>query len=165
MPRKNTEDNGCGASWVVVASRDHLERAVAGGFIQVCHGNGKLLARMRPNDNIALYASKETFGGHKSCSKFIAIGTVSGKPKLSSSLDQNHKLVDEANGVYVDEKTGFPRMLIDYDANFKEVPLKEPLLSVLSFIKNKKHWGMAFKMGHFKISHSDFLLIREKGTK
>jgi hypothetical protein len=40
----------------------------------------------------------------------------------------------------------------------KEAPIK-PLLSQLTFIKNKEHWGAVFRFGQLKISDADFALI------
>lgn len=34
-----------------------------------------------------------------------------------------------------------------------------PLLAELSFIKNKTHWGAAFRFGNLKISAQDFKMI------
>ena len=40
----------------------------------------------------------------------------------------------------------------------KEAPIK-PLIEMLSFIKDKTHWGAAFRFGYLKIPPDDFLLI------
>jgi len=36
-----------------------------------------------------------------------------------------------------------------------------PLVDQLSFIKNKKYWGYAFRYGHFEIPEVDFKLIAD----
>jgi len=43
-------------------------------------------------------------------------------------------------------------------AKCKEAPIK-PLIEMLSFIKNKTHWGAAFRFGQLKIPAEDFALI------
>lgn len=40
--------------WVVVASRDHVRAAVAGGFMQANHGHAAPLRRTRPGDGVVL---------------------------------------------------------------------------------------------------------------
>ena len=40
----------------------------------------------------------------------------------------------------------------------KDAPIK-PLIERLSFIRNKQHWGVAFRFGQVKIGESDFALI------
>ena len=42
-----------------------------------------------------------------------------------------------------------------------EVPIK-PLVDRLSFIKNKTHWGAAFRFGYIKVPAPDFALIAEE---
>jgi predicted RNA-binding protein len=44
--------------------------------------------------------------------------------------------------------------------NAKEAAIK-PLLDKLSFIKNKAHWGAAFRYGHLKVPVQDFKTIAE----
>jgi hypothetical protein len=43
----------------------------------------------------------------------------------------------------------------------REAPIK-PLVERLSFIKNKSHWGAAFRVGHVEVPFSDFALIAER---
>jgi predicted RNA-binding protein len=40
----------------------------------------------------------------------------------------------------------------------QEAPIK-PLIQGLSFIRNKTHWGAAFRFGQLKVPQADFLLI------
>jgi EVE domain len=41
-----------------------------------------------------------------------------------------------------------------------EAPIR-PLIESLSFIKNKTHWGAAFRFGYIKVPQDDFELIAE----
>jgi predicted RNA-binding protein len=41
-----------------------------------------------------------------------------------------------------------------------EAPIK-PLVERLSFIRNKTHWGAAFRFGYIKVSEGDFALIAD----
>ena len=36
--------------WIIVASKDHLQRGLNGGFIQANHGKAAPLKRMQPGD-------------------------------------------------------------------------------------------------------------------
>src|ERR1700722_10442481 len=48
--------------WIVVASKDHIARGVAGGFVQANHGKAGPLKRMHVNDGVICYSSKQTYG-------------------------------------------------------------------------------------------------------
>ncbi len=51
------------------------------------------------------------------------------------------------------------RIDIDY-LPAKDTPIR-PLLGQLSFIKDKSHWGAAFRFGSLKIPPQDFIVIAE----
>jgi hypothetical protein len=42
--------------WVIVVSREHARRGVAGGFVMANHGKRAPLARMSPGDGILMYS-------------------------------------------------------------------------------------------------------------
>ena len=42
--------------WLGVVSRAHVERGVAGGFAQLCHGRAAPLARMQTGDWLIYYS-------------------------------------------------------------------------------------------------------------
>jgi hypothetical protein len=44
--------------WLGVVSRAHVERGVAGGFAQLCHGKAAPLRRMRAGDWLIYYSPK-----------------------------------------------------------------------------------------------------------
>jgi EVE domain len=128
--------------WIGVASKEHVQRGVAGGFAQVCHGRAGPLKRMEEGDWIIYYSPTQRFGNKEPCQSFTAIGKIhSGDPYA------------------------FP-MSPDFipwrrDVSFlksRDAPI-EPLLNHLSFIKDKKRWGFPFRQGCFKISQADFQCI------
>lgn len=131
--------------WIGVASRDHVNCGVSGGFAQVCHGKGAPLKKMAPGDWLIYYSPVITFGEKKSCQAFTAIGQVKeGEPYQFQMMP---------------DFVPFRR-----DINFvssKETPIA-PLLAELSFIKDKARWGFPFRRGLFAISESDFKLIASK---
>ena len=130
--------------WIGVASKDHIQHGVEGGFCQLCHGKQQPLKRMKKGDWIIYYSPKKVFKEKTPCQKFTAIGEI----------------IDEE--VYQFEM--FPGF-IPFRRNVAFTPCKEvdirPLIENLDFIKNKKIWGYAFRFGHIKISEQDFMLIKQ----
>ena len=63
-------------NWIAVASAEHVEIGRAQGFMQVGHGKGAPLKRLRAGDRIAYYSPVRVFGGRDACQAFTAIGTV-----------------------------------------------------------------------------------------
>ncbi|CAK4114631.1 unnamed protein product [Aphanomyces euteiches] len=126
--------------WIGVVSKNHVERGVAGGFAQVCHGKSTQLRRMADGDYLIYYSPKTDIKSGDAVQAFTAIGRVNG------------------GGIYQVEMTPtfHPfRTNIDYNKTAKVAPIK-PLLSSLSFIKDAKNWGHIFRRGHFEIPRDDF---------
>jgi EVE domain-containing protein len=44
--------------WIGVVSRDHVQRGVAGGFCQLCHGKAAAMQRLTPGDWIVFYSRR-----------------------------------------------------------------------------------------------------------
>lgn len=131
--------------WIGVASKEHVQRGVAGGFCQLCHGKAVPLKRMNKGDWIVYYSSKEKFGTAESCQQFTAIGEVIGDNVYEFLMTPDFKPYRR-------------------DVNFKACRSVEirPLIDQLSFIKNKSRWGYAFRFGFLEISEHDFRLIATK---
>src|ERR1700690_1340357 len=67
--------------WIGVASKEHVQRGVAGGFAQVCHGKAGPLKKMEEGDWIIYYSPTLRFGDKEPCQSFTAIGKIhSGDP-------------------------------------------------------------------------------------
>lgn len=62
--------------WVGVASKEHVQKGVKGGFAQVCHGKAGPLNRMKEGDWIVYYSPVLKFGGKDPCQAFTAIGKI-----------------------------------------------------------------------------------------
>jgi hypothetical protein len=62
--------------WLAVASAEHVARGVAGGFMQVCHGKGAPLRRLRGGDRIAFYSPGLSMGGPADLKSVTAFGRV-----------------------------------------------------------------------------------------
>jgi len=128
--------------WIGVASHEHVQRGVRGGFAQVCHGKIGTLKYMSQGDWLIYYSPTYSFGGKDACRRFTAIGIV----------DYGEPYTFEMSKDFVPWRRN-----INY-VKAEQVPI-QALLDVLTFIKDKKKWGFPFKRGSFEISHQDFELI------
>jgi hypothetical protein len=131
--------------WVVVVSKDHISRGVAGGFMQANHGKEGPLKRMTVDDWVICYSPKMSYGGNELCQAFTAIG------QAADDKIYQHKMTDD---------------FIPYRRNISyyqcmEAPIA-PLIEKLDFIKNKTSWGYPFRFGFFEIGENDFELIKSK---
>lgn len=128
--------------WIGVASQDHVQKGVEGGFCQLCHGKSNPLKRLHPNDWIVYYSPRAFVTDGEPLQAFTAVGRV---------LDSEPYLFDMGNG------------FIPYRRNVQFFPAQETpirlLLDKLSFIKNKQFWGYMFRFGLLEIPESDFQVI------
>ena len=62
--------------WISVASKDHVERAVGGGFTELNHGKAAPLERMRAGDGFVFYSPRIAHPGGEALQAFTAIGRV-----------------------------------------------------------------------------------------
>jgi len=131
--------------WIVVASKDHISRGIAGGFVQANHGKAGSLKRMAAGDWLICYSPKQTFTGDELCQAFTAIGQIA-----DENLYQ-HKMSDTFNP--------YRRNINYYECN--DAPIA-PLIEYLDFIPNKKSWGYPFRFGFLEINEHDFNLIKSK---
>lgn len=128
--------------WIGVASHEHVQRGIKGGFAQVCHGKLGTLKHMSEGDGLIYYSPTYSFGGKDACRSFTAIGTIDkGEPYI-----------------FAMSKDFIPWRRNVIFLKSKDAPI-EPLLEDLSFIKDKKKWGFPFRRGSFEIPYHDFELI------
>lgn len=131
--------------WILVASKDHLQRGVAGGFIQANYGKAAPLKRMHVDDWVLFYSPKLEFE----------------KPEKLQCFTALCKVVDE-NVYQQDMGGGF----VPFRRNVRFLPVQEvsilPLIHDLTFIKDKTHWGAPFRFGTLQIPEQDFRLITSK---
>lgn len=125
------------ASWIAVASAEHVRRGVAGGFMQGRHGKAGPLRRIAPGDRIAYYSPTETFGGRDRCRCFTAVGVVE-----DGKVDQ------------VDMGGGFRpcRRAVRY-LEAQPAPI-EPLLGHPGFALTGKGGGARLRFGLLRIDES-----------
>lgn len=134
--------------WIGTASKEHVKMGVAGGFSQLCHGKAQPLKRMAVGDGLIYYSSKEKFGEPTLCQEFTAIGEVAGSEVYPFEMFPGF--------------IPYRREICFLDAD--DVPIR-PLIEKLVFIKDKKHWGYAFRFGHLEIPRADFELIAAQMLK
>jgi hypothetical protein len=131
--------------WIIVASKDHLQRGMTDGFIQANHGKAAPLKRMYTGDWAIFYSPKLEYEKPEKLQCFTAIC----------------KLVD-ADIYQHDMGGGF----VPFRRNVKFLPAQDvsiiPLISDLTFIKDKTHWGAPFRFGTLQIPEVDFQLIAQK---
>jgi hypothetical protein len=128
--------------WIAVVPRDHVEAAVAQGFVQLNYGKAAPLSRMQPGDGLAFYSPRESFPDGAPLQAFTAIGRVGDGPIFEVPP--------------VEPTPVFRRGAAWLDAT--PVPIK-PLLPELTFIRNKAHWGAAFRFGVVRVPREDFAAI------
>lgn len=128
--------------WIGVASHEHVQRGVKGGFVQVCHGKIGTLKYMSEGDWLIYYSPTYHFGKKDACRYFTAIGKVDyGEPY---TFEMSEDFIPWRRNVTFLEA--------------KQVPIG-PLLEELTFIKDKKKWGFPFRIGSFEIPPHDFNII------
>jgi hypothetical protein len=128
--------------WIIVASADHVAKGVEEGFAQACHGKAGPLKRLKQGDRIVYYSPRQVFGEKEPCQAFTALGEVSGTAVYPFALSEDF----------------IPHRRDIRFESIQAVPI-QPLIEHLSFIRNKSHWGMAFRFGFFEIPAWDFDLI------
>lgn len=128
--------------WIGVVSRAHIQIGVRGGFIQLNHGKKAPVQRLRRGDRIAIYSPKAAYPDGEPLQAFTAIGRVVSGEVYQVTMTEDFKPF---------------RVDVDFFP-CKEAPIR-PLISTLSFIPNKPHWGAAFRFGQLKVPRDDFLQV------
>ena len=129
--------------WIGVVAKDHVDRAVAGGYAQLNHGKAGPLERMRAGDGFAFYSPRTSHPHGEPLQAFTAIGRV-----RSAAVYQGPTEAEGARPFRLDVE-----YLPAHDA-----PVK-PLLETLTFIRSKTHWGAAFRFGVVRVPAADFGVI------
>lgn len=148
--------------WIGVASQDHVEAALAHGFVQLGHGKAGPLERMHPGDGFAYYSPRAAYPHGAPVQAFTAIGRI-GEGAIYALDLQPGTSASAAGGASgnaphagAPSEPTFRRNAAFLDA--LPAPIK-PLLERLSFIRSKTHWGAAFRYGLVRIPREDFATI------
>ena len=124
--------------WIGVVSRSHVQRGVAGGFAQVCHGKRGPLERMQAGDWLIYYSPRTDFKDGEPLQAFTAIGQI--KQGRVYSFEMSPDFVPYRRDVDFEPAT--------------EAPIK-PLQPFLEFTQGP-NWGYALRRGVLEISQADF---------
>ena len=128
--------------WIAVVAQDRALRARAGGYAELNHGRAGILELLRPGDAYLTYSPRASDPKGAAVQAFTTLGYVGGGALYRTT---------QADG-----SAAF-RLPVEYMAT-QPAPIK-PLLDSLTFIRNRQHWGAAFRFGALRISGADFARI------
>jgi len=128
--------------WIGIAAKDHVDAASAGSFAQVNRGNAAPLERLRAGDGYVFYSPRIASPDGEPLQAFTAIGRVRTGQVYQATIDADFHPF---------------RVDVDY-LRSQPAPIK-PLIAELSFIRNKAHWGAAYRFGMRRVPEIDFALI------
>jgi predicted RNA-binding protein len=134
--------------WLVVVSKDHLEKGKTLGIVQANHGKSGPMKRLQPGDLIVFYSPKVEFQGKEPLKKFTGIARVKKGEMYQGDMGG-----------------GF----VPFRRDVEFLPCQEteivPLIPKLTFIKNKQSWGFVFRFGFFEIPQEDFNTLAQAMRK
>ena len=131
--------------WIGVASRDHVDLGVKGGFIQLNHGKQAPLRRLKAGNGVIMYSPRTAYPDGEPLQAFTAIGTV-----VTGDVYQ------------VQVTSDFQPHRVDVQFLPSREAYIKPLVEHLSFITSKSRWGAAFRFGLVQVPARDFALIAER---
>jgi hypothetical protein len=127
-------------AWVGVVSENHVQRGVAGGFAQLCHGRSAALSRMNVGDYLVYYSPRTDMrAGAPLLRAFTALGRVTGEDVYRFDM----------GGGFVPNR---------HDIRYAEIRRCVPVAELhheLDFIREHSNWGMLARRGHFEINLHD----------
>jgi hypothetical protein len=128
--------------WINTVSRDHVRAGVEGGFTQANNGRPTSLRQLAPGDLVVFYSPRTGYPDGEPLKCFTAVGRV----------------VDDAPYQAEMTPTFHPwRRRVQF-LEWEEAPIQD-LIGELTFIKDRKRWGFAFRWGLFQIGEEDFQRI------
>jgi hypothetical protein len=134
--------------WIAVASADHVADGITQGCMQVCHGKGGPLRRLKGGDGVVYYSPAQTMGGKDGLQSFTAIGIASPRaPYLHETC------------------SSFTPYRRDVAWQTAQITPIRPLLPLLNLTEGQRNWGYAFRYGIVKITAHDFDLIHAAMTQ
>ena len=125
--------------WINTISRAHVLLGVAGGFTQADHGRNTRLRQLEHGDWLVFYSPRTEFRAGQSLQRFTAIGRISDDVRYQVQMSESFH----------------PWRRTVQFLESHEV-LIQPLVTELTFIADKQHWGFPFRTGLFKVGQEDF---------
>jgi hypothetical protein len=135
-------------SWIAVACAEHVARGRQLGIMQVCHGKGAPIRRLRAGDRIAYYSPTTTLGGSDKRQAFTAFGVVCDDLVFQADMGDGFQ--------------PFRRRIAWRDG--VETPI-QTLRTRLELIRDRQNWGYVFRFGLVKAPERDMDLIFEAMTR
>lgn len=132
-------------NWLAIASADHVDIGRRDGFMQVCHGKGGPLRRLRPLDRVIYYSPTKTYGVKDGLMSFTAFGEVTGSAPYRHVTD-----------------TGFAPFRLDICWREADPVPVRPLLESLDLTRGKANWAYPFRFGLLPLSDADCLLLAQR---
>ena len=130
--------------WIGVVSKAHVQNGVRGGFIQFNHGKKAAVQRLKAGDMLAMYSPRTDYPDGAALQAFTAIGTVKSGEVYQMEMSPDFKPF---------------RVDVQFH-DCQDAPIK-PLIDRLSFIRDKTHWGAAFRFGYLRVPEADFQRIAQ----
>lgn len=128
--------------WIGVAAAAQVRRGAEGGFVMFAHGRHEAAKRLSPGDFFVYYAPREWLDEGAQVRAFIEIGQIAPGDPAERQMSEG--------------ASGWSRPAEFWDARIADV---YPLLPQLSFVRDPRHWGMAFRRSLFEVPAVDFRLI------
>ena len=128
--------------WIGVASRDHVQAAIKGGFAQAGHGKMAPLKRMKRGDHILYYSPREGLNAGGRVQAFTAIGQVEDDAPYRTAQSECFE--------------PFRRKVHYFNAHDAAI---RPLLEELNLTRGLSSWGMVFRRSLFEIDNRVFSII------
>ena len=129
---------GSQGNWLAVACAQHVVRGRELGIMQVCHGKGAPLKRIRAGDRVVYYSPTMFMGGREKCQRFTALG---------EARDERVYQADMGGGFHPFRRDVDWRPAVEASIH--------PLLPRLDFSRDNPNWGYALRFGLIKISKRD----------
>lgn len=128
--------------WINTVTLDHVLAATVGGFTQAEHGAGQRLRQPRRGDEMLFYSPRASLTTRVPVQQFTAWATIEADEPYQAQLSDDFH----------------PWRLPAHFHPVTPVDVR-PLLEILSFVPDSKHWGLPFRRGMFAISQHDFNTI------
>lgn len=125
-------------NWLAIASADHVAIGQREGFMQVCHGKGGPLRRIRPGDRVIYYSPSTTYGVKDGLMSFTALGLARGEQPYRHDMGG-----------------GFVPWRLDVSwLKTRPVPIR-PHLEALELTRGKANWAYPFRFGLLPLTDVD----------
>lgn len=131
-------------NWLAIACADHVERGLKDGFMQVCHGKGGPLRRIKPGDPVIYYSPTRVFGARDGLMRFTACGRAAPEPPYQADM----------GGGFL------PYRRDVHWVKAGTAPIR-PLLDRLELTRGKTNWAYPFRFGILTLSDHDRDVIVE----